>query len=139
MTHIELERLTYSIIGACIEVHKAWGPGLLEKVYHDCLCYELDLRGLNYKKEFTIPLIYKGRVFDSTLRADLLVEDHIVVEVKAVNGINPVHKAQLISYLKLARKPCGILVNFNEVLLTDGISKLYPSGHLKKNCTDSKV
>lgn len=133
LTKEELQKLSYNIIGACMEVHKAWGPGLLERIYHECLCYELDLRGIRYQKEYTIPLSYKGRVFESALRADLLVEDSIVVEIKSVSGINPIHKAQLISYLRLANKPCGILVNFNEVLLKDGLSKLYPSGQEQQN------
>jgi len=120
------------IIGACIEVHKQLGPGLLEKVYQQCLCRELSLSGLSYREEIPINLNYKGLQLDLTLRADILVEDQVLVEVKAVNEWNAVHEAQLISYLKLTNKPSGLLVNFNVPILKDGIKRLL-------NCSNPQV
>ncbi|MDD2229510.1 MAG: GxxExxY protein [Candidatus Cloacimonetes bacterium] len=113
------------IIGACIEVHKALGPGLMEKVYVQCLCRELTLQGLKYTSEFPVKLNYKGVQLDITLRADLLVEDTVLVEIKAVNEWNTVYEAQLISYLKLTDKPAGLLVNFNVPIMKDGIKRLF--------------
>jgi len=113
------------IIRACIEVHKALGPGLMEKVYQQCLCRELTLQGLQYKSEVPVSLNYKGVQLDVTLRADLLVEDMVLVEIKAVNEWNALFEAQLISYLKLAEKPAGLLVNFNVPLMKDGIKRLF--------------
>ena len=105
--------LSYEVIGAAIAVHKEIGPGLLESVYHECLKSELEDRGLNYKSELIIPVIYKGRNLDAKLRCDLLVEELLVVELKSVESVLPVHSAQLITYLKLLQKPKGILINFN--------------------------
>lgn len=105
--------LSYEVIGAAIAVHKEIGPGLLESVYHECLKSELEDRGLNYKSEWIIPVIYKGRNLDAKLRCDLLVEELLVVELKSVESVLPVHSAQLITYLKLLQKPKGILINFN--------------------------
>ena len=105
--------LSYEVIGAAIAVHKEIGPGLLESVYHECLKSELEDRGLNFKSELIIPVIYKGRNLDAKLRCDLLIEELVVVELKSVESVLPVHSAQLITYLKLLQKPKGILINFN--------------------------
>ena len=105
--------LSYEVIGAAIVVHKEIGPGLLESVYHECLKSELEDRGLNFKSELIIPVIYKGRNLDAKLRCDLLIEELVVVELKSVESVLPVHSAQLITYLKLLQKPKGILINFN--------------------------
>lgn len=118
---IELNMLTHNIIGACIEVHKALGPGLLEKLYQECLCRELDLRGIKYVKEPQINFCYKDLPISIDLRADLIVEDQVVVELKSVRDMHPVYEAQLLSYLKLTGKPVGLLVNFNVTLLKEGI------------------
>lgn len=105
--------LSYEVIGAAIAVHKEIGPGLLESVYHECLKSELEDRGLNFKSELIIPVIYKGRNLNAKLRCDLLIEELVVVELKSVESVLPVHSAQLITYLKLLQKPKGILINFN--------------------------
>ncbi len=121
MTKKYLNELTYEIIGAAIEVHRQVGPGLLESVYHRCLKREFDLRGLKYLTEFGVDVSYKGHVIGTELRCDFFVEDAIVVELKAMEAIAPVHKAQLITYMKLLQKPKGILINFNcENLFRDG-------------------
>lgn len=105
--------LSYEVIGAAIAVHKEIGPGLLESVYHECLKSELEDRGITFQSELIIPVIYKGRNLDAKLRCDLLVEDLLVIELKSVESVLPVHSAQLITYLKLLQKPKGILINFN--------------------------
>ncbi|MDD8019552.1 MAG: GxxExxY protein [Bacteroidota bacterium] len=113
MTKKYLNELTFQIVGAAIEVHKALGPGLLESVYHKCLKQELTLRKLWYASEFIVNVGYKGIVLDTELRCDLLIENLIVVELKSVDSIIPVHEAQLLTYMKLLEKPKGILINFN--------------------------
>ncbi len=113
MTKKYLDELTYQIIGAAIEVHKGLGPGLLESVYHKCLRQEFIIRSLNFGSEFLVPVEYKGIHVDTDLRCDFLVEDSIVVELKAVDIIAPVFEAQLLTYMKLLEKPKGILINFN--------------------------
>ncbi len=113
MTKKYLTNLTYQIIGAAIEVHKALGPGLLESVYHKCIKLELSLRGLDFLSELIVAVTYKGMDLDTELRCDLLIENSIVVELKAIDAIAPVHEAQLLTYMKLLQKPKGILINFN--------------------------
>jgi len=108
-----LDELTYKIIGCAIEVHKTLGPGLLENIYEKCLIHELKLKNIAYISQKTIPLEYKGIVLDCELRYDILVEDLIIVELKAVNDIHPIFEAQLLTYMKLLHKPKGILINFN--------------------------
>jgi len=122
-----VDQLCRDIIGACIEVHKALGPGLLESIYHQCVCRELSLRGIAFHEEYRIPLVYKGYNLDTVLRADLLVEDTVIVELKAVNNWSSIFEAQLISYLRLANKPSGLLVNFNLPTLKEGVKRLYPN------------
>lgn len=112
-TKSEFDRLTYRILGAAMEVHKALGPGLLESIYHGCLKKEFCLRGLSYESEFMVTVNDKGEALDADLRCDFLVEDKIVVELKAAEAIAPVHEAQILTYMKLLRKPKGILINFN--------------------------
>lgn len=107
-----LKDLTYQINGAAIEVHKVLGPGLLESVYHKCLMKELLSVGISYESEVAVPIDYKGVVIYSDLRCDLFVEDCIVVELKAVQIMAPVHQAQLLTYMKLLKAPKGILYNF---------------------------
>ena len=105
--------LTYKINGACIEVHKILGPGLLESVYHKCLEEEFQLRNINFKSELKIPIIYKGKEINCDFFCDFLIEDLIVLEIKSVYQITDIHKAQIINYINLMKKPKGILVNFN--------------------------
>ena len=117
ITKKELDELTYKIIGAAIEVHKSLGAGLLESVYHKCLKKELALRDLSHTSEFLVPVNYKGIEVDTELRCDFLVEDQIVLELKAVEAMAPVFEAQILTYMKLLEKPKGILINFNCVNL----------------------
>ena len=122
MTYYEKE-LTEKIIGAAIEVHRTLGPGLLESVYQTCLAYELSERGIPYEKEKDIPAVYKDHPIDCGFRLDFLVADKVVVELKALDALQPVHEAQLITYLKLTGCKVGLLINFNVTLLKDGIRR----------------
>ncbi|WP_298137150.1 GxxExxY protein [Flavobacterium sp.] len=112
-TQKQIDDLTYKIIGAAIEVHKIMGRGLLESVYHQCLKEELNIRGINYVSEMKIPLIYKEKELISDFRCDLLVENLIIVELKAITEIHPIVEAQILNYMKLTKSPKGILINFN--------------------------
>ncbi|ANF49721.1 GxxExxY protein [Chryseobacterium glaciei] len=121
ITQSYLTDLTYKINGACIEVHKILGAGLLESVYHKCLEEEFRLRNINFKSEFKIPVVYKGKEINCDFFCDFMVEDLIVVELKAVSILNEIHRAQLLNYINLMKKPKGILVNFNvKNLYNDG-------------------
>jgi GxxExxY protein len=115
---------TSQIIGAAIEVHRVLGPGLLESTYAGCLKRELHARRLKFVSERSIPVVYKGTTLDFSYRIDLIVEDRIVVEVKSVATVLPVHEAQLLTYLKLTASPIGLLINFNEAKLIDGVHRL---------------
>jgi GxxExxY protein len=108
-----LDELTYRVIGCAIEVHKQIGPGLLESVYEKCFLKELDLQGLIYQKQVCVPLEYKGLELDVELRLDVLVEDLLCVELKAQEGLLPIHDAVLLSYMEMLQKPKGILINFH--------------------------
>jgi GxxExxY protein len=108
-----LNDLSYKIVGCAIEVHKHLGPGLLESVYHDCLKQEFFVRSINFKSQLPVPVNYKGLKLNTDYRLDFLIEDEIVVELKAMDGILPVHEAQLLTYMKLLEKGKGILINFN--------------------------
>jgi GxxExxY protein len=116
--------VTGVVIGAAIEVHRELGPGLLEAVYHACMVRELRDRGVSFVAQHRLPVIYKGDPLDLIYRVDLLVEDHVVVEIKAVHSLDGVHVAQLLTYMKLARRPVGLLLNFNVSVLKDGIRRL---------------
>jgi GxxExxY protein len=116
--------LTGQIIAACIEVHRHLGPGLLESAYEHCLTHELGLRGFRLQRQVQIPLHYKGLALDCGYRLDLVVESRLVVEVKAVERLLPVHEAQVITYLKLLRLPLGLLVNFHVPVLREGLRRL---------------
>jgi len=108
-----LKDLVYQVNGAAIEVHKALGPGLLENIYQRCLAHELSLREINFKSEVNLPIYFKGAEIDVALRCDFIIEDMLVVELKAVETVLPIHKAQLLTYMKLLRKPMGLMLNFN--------------------------
>jgi len=120
-THVNV--LTKEIIGAAIEVHRHLGPGLLESAYRSCLMRELLLRQIPFKHECPLPLTYKGITLDSGYRMDLLVADAVVVEIKSVEALIPVHEAQLLTYLKVGGWKVGLLINFNVELLRDGIRR----------------
>ena len=113
ITQKYLDELTYQIIGCAIEVHKQLGPGLLESVYEKCFIRELELKGLNYVSQRIVPLNYKGIQLDADLRFDVLVEDLIVTELKAMEGILPVHEAIVLTYMRMLEKPKGIIINFH--------------------------
>lgn len=108
-----INELTYKIIGACIEVHKTIGPGVWEEVYHQCLMREFEINHLNYKSELNIPFNYKGKMVNCKFKCDFLIEDLIVLEIKSVPELHPIHEAQTLNYMNLLNIPKGILVNFN--------------------------
>lgn len=116
--------LTEKIIGAAIEVHRALGPGLLESIYQTCLAHEMALGGLRFEKEKPLPVEYKGIKLESGYRLDFVVEGKVVVELKAVDSIHDVHKAQLLTYLKITGCKVGLLLNFNSAVLKDGIERM---------------
>lgn len=118
-----LNDLTREIIGACMEVHSHLGPGLLESAYRRCLCHELALRGLEYATEMLVPVEYKNLRVESGYRLDVLVERSVIVEVKAVEAIEPIFEAQLLTYLRLMDCRVGLLINFNVEHLADGITR----------------
>lgn len=120
---ISVNQLTQEIIGAGIAVHRALGPGLLESVYQKCLCQELALRGIPFQYELPIPLEYRGLRLEAGYRLDLLVAGRVVVEVKAIESIAAIHEAQLLTYLRLGGWNVGLLMNFNVVVLKDGIRR----------------
>ena len=122
------DELTREIIAAAVEVHRHFGPGLLESVYEWALVRELDLRGIIAETQRSVQIEYKGAVRVQELRFDLMVEQCVLVEVKAVQEIHPVHKAQLLSYMKLLDVPLGLLINFHELKVTDGVSRLILPG-----------
>ena len=115
------EELTDQIIGAAIEVHRALGPGLLESAYETCLCHELSLRGVAFERQVSLPVEYKGVNLDCGYRMDLVVEDSVVVELKTVDKVLPIHDAQLLTYLRLSGKRIGLILNFNSAVLKDGL------------------
>jgi GxxExxY protein len=116
----ELNHLTETIIGSAIEVHRYFGPGLLESTYESCVAHEITLSGLSVARQVALPVVYKGIQIDQGYRIDLLVENKVIVEIKAVEQIIPVHEAQVLSYLKHSGKKVGLLLNFNVKILKDG-------------------
>jgi GxxExxY protein len=118
---LEQEDLTESIIGAAIDVHRELGPGLLESAYEECLCHELRLRGLNFQREVELPVMYKGLKLDCGYRLDVVVEEQVVLELKSIEQILPIHQAQLLTYLRLSGKKIGLLMNFDVAVLKNGI------------------
>ena len=120
--------LTKDVIGAAIEVHRDKGPGLIESIYEKCLVRELELRGIAVDNQLVVPIEYKGAIFEEPLRLDVLVEKCLLLELKAVETILPIHKAKLLSYMKLIQAPVGLLINFHEVLLKNGIQRFVLKG-----------
>lgn len=119
----ELNQLTENVIGACMEVHRSLGPGLLESSYELCLCRELSLRGIPFERQKAIPIEYKGVKLDCGYRADMLIDGRVLVELKAIESLLPIHEAQLLSYLRLGGWPVGLIINFNVQLLKNGIRR----------------
>jgi GxxExxY protein len=135
ITKSYLKDLIYQVNGAAIEVHKALGPGLLESVYHKCMKHELSLRNINYQSELIIPVHYKGIDIEAELRCDLFVENILPVELKAIEGILPIHEAQLMTYMKLLEAPEGLLLNFNVTNMFKEGQKTYVN-ELYRNLND---
>jgi GxxExxY protein len=119
----ELDPLTESIIGACIEVHKELGPGLTENFYEEALCHELELRGIRYRRQVEVPVSYKGKILGKT-RIDLVVHERVIVELKSCESLNPVHRAQCRCYLQILKLKVALLVNFNVAILADGVKRV---------------
>ncbi|MDZ7661921.1 GxxExxY protein [Thiohalophilus sp.] len=119
----EVDKIAKEVVDSAFHVHKSLGPGLLESVYEACMLHELQKRGMKVESQKTISVIYDGLKIDAGLRLDLLVEDEVVVELKSVETILPVHDSQLLSYLKLANKRLGLLINFNVPVIKDGIRR----------------
>jgi GxxExxY protein len=120
----ERDSLTESVIGLAIEVHRALGPGLLESAYQECLCYELKANGIAFGRQVALPVVYKSVKLDCGYRMDLVVDDRLVVELKTVEKILPIHEAQLLTYLKLSGIRTGLLLNFNTAVLKNGIKRM---------------
>ena len=118
------EAITEKIVDAAFTVHKILGPGLLERVYEVCFCHELSKRELKYQRQVDLPITYDGMIFDEGLRLDVLVEELIICELKAVDEMNPVWKAQILSHLRLTGKRLGFLINFNVPFIKDGINRI---------------
>jgi GxxExxY protein len=116
--------ITERVIGACIEVHRHLGPGLLESAYEECLCHEMSQRDIHFERQVATPLFYKGVQLGASYRIDLLIEECVVVEIKANEMLLAVHSAQLLTYLKLSNKRVGLLINFNVPVLKDGIKRV---------------
>lgn len=121
---MRINEITQQIIGGAIEVHRALGPGLLESAYETCMIYELQLRGLAVESQRSLPVVYKGVTLDCGYRLDLFVEEQVVVELKAIQAVAPVHRAQVLTYLKLLDCRLGLLINFNVPVLHTGIERI---------------
>ena len=120
----ENDRLTEKVIGLAIEVHRQLGPGLLESAYEECLCLELSEAGLAFRRQVPLPITYKSVQLDCGYRLDLVIEDHLILELKAVEGLLPIHEAQVLTYMKLSGLRTGLLLNFNSAVLKNGIRRL---------------
>jgi GxxExxY protein len=121
---MEVNEITRTIIGCAIEVHKQLGPGLLESAYEECLAFELEQKGIHFERQKALPIQYKSIQLEYGYRIDLLVEDCVVVELKSVEALNPIHDAQILTYMKFSEKKIGLLINFNVLILKDGLKRL---------------
>ena len=121
---MDINKLTSKIIGAAIEVHKSLGPGLLESVYERCLCHELSIQKFSFENQKPLPINYKGKELDCGYRLDLVVENAVILELKSCDKIEPIHKAQLLTYLKLSGLNIGLILNFNVPVMRDGIVRI---------------
>ena len=121
---MDINKLSNRIIGAAIEVHKTLGPGLLESAYEQFLCHELDLRNLSFERQKQLPVVYKGIKLDCGYRLDIVVENATILELKSCEKIEPIHKAQLLTYLKLSKLSLGLILNFNMPKMRDGIVRV---------------
>jgi len=132
----EDDPLTYSIIGCAIRVHKKLGPGLNESVYNECMVTSLQSAGLSFRRHAAVRIPYEGKILDKVFRPDFVIEDEVLLELKSINAILPVHDAQVLSYMRLAAIQRGLLINFNVALLKDGIRRFIltkaPGGRLRR-------
>ena len=120
----EIERLATQTVNAALAVHRALGPGLLESAYQECLAIELSLAGLRVEREKSLPLVYRGHSIESAYRLDLIINGNLLVELKAIESVQPIHRVQVTTYLKLLKLPLGLLINFNVPLIKDGITRV---------------
>lgn len=125
MDRVTLKNLVYKVNGAAIEVHKSLGPGLLESVYHKCLKHELTIREVGFKSEMLVPVYYKDLLIETELYCDLFIEGYLVVELKAIEKVLPIHEAQLLTYMKLLDAPMGLMINFNCLNIYEAGQKTY--------------
>jgi GxxExxY protein len=123
MQQTERDEVSGRVIGAAIEVHRHLGSGLLESAYEECLCFELHERGITYDRQVPLPIIFKGHRLDAGYRMDIIVEQQLIVEVKSVDQLTPIHEAQVLTYLRLSGLQTGLLLNFNTVLLKHGLRR----------------
>lgn len=121
---MEINQITEKIIGAAIEIHKTLGPGLLESAYEECLCYELSRARISFRRQVDLPVSYKEVKLDCGYRIDILVEEEVIIELKTVEKLLPIHEAQLLTYLKMMDKRLGLLISFNVPVLRDGIKRI---------------
>jgi GxxExxY protein len=121
---MDLNQVSHQVIGACMEVHRQLGAGLLESTYEECVCHELTLKGVAFERQKVLPVVYKGVKLDCGYRLDIVVEGCIILELKAVEALLPVHEAQVLTYLKLSGLSLGLLINFNVPVLKQGIRRL---------------
>jgi GxxExxY protein len=121
---VRLNKLSSAVIGACIEIHRELGPGLLESTYEECLAYELSRLGVRFERQLPLPVRYKEVLLDCGYRLDFVVENNLIVELKDIVELQAVHEAQLLTYLKLGGKPLGLLINFNVPLLVKGVKRV---------------
>jgi GxxExxY protein len=124
LTQQENDRLTERVIGFAIEVHRQLGPGLLESAYEECLCYELQQSGLEFRRQVPLPIVYKSVRLDCGYRIDVVVEQRVILELKTVDRLMPIHEAQMLTYLKLSGLHTGLLLNFNSAVLKDGMRRM---------------
>jgi GxxExxY protein len=120
----EIEALATNSVDAALEVHRQLGPGLLESAYEACFAHELELRGIRYQRQLAVPLNYKGKPVEVGFRADVVIDGKLLIELKAVDDLQPIHRAQVITYLKLLNLPLGLLINFNSALLKNGLRRI---------------
>jgi GxxExxY protein len=135
---LSTNHLTSTIIGSAIKVHRITGPGLLESAYLPCLLFELRESGVSVCVQYPIPLVYKGIHLEAGYRADLVVDDIVIVELKSVESLSPLHGAQMLTYLRLSKKPVGLLINFNVPVLRDGVKRILNPEMLKRECGTSE-
>ena len=136
---MDVNGLTRSVIGACIEVHREMGPGLLESVYEECLVTEFELRGIPYQRQQAINLEYKGRSLESEFRLDFFINKTVILELKTVDRLLPIHEAQVLSYLRLTNTRIGLLINFKTSLLKNGIKRLANNYQERNNRPNSNL